>query len=120
ACKKETEVDERLLKEMRVSVGDIPSDVRFFGPQGCSSCRFTGYNGRRAVFEVLVMDDFIRKLTVAKADSARIMATARDRGMETLRTSGWNHVLEGETSIDEILRITMSESSTPFKEDLFQ
>jgi general secretion pathway protein E/type IV pilus assembly protein PilB len=91
---------------------DLPSDFpepfpeQLYRPVGCRHCRETGYSGRTGVYELLRTDQTIRKLCVERADAGQIRDYAMKHGMVTLRQSGWQKVLEGMTSVDEVLRIT--------------
>ena len=76
-----------------------------FRGQGCEECRFTGYKGRIAIFELLLMSDGIRGLVVRRASSVEIKALAVQEGMQTLRDDGLEKVLSGVSTIDEILRV---------------
>ena len=75
-------------------------------PVGCRHCRETGYSGRIGILELLVNDPVIRKLCTEHASSGQIRDYARKNGWETLRDAGWEKVIAGITSIDEILRVT--------------
>ncbi len=80
------------------------SDV--YRPVGCRACRDVGYAGRTGVFELMRMDTDLRRMTVEQVGTDVLARHARDHGMLTLRESGWGKVLDGTTSIDEVLRIT--------------
>ena len=84
----------------------FPPDGQVFRPVGCRECQDTGYKGRTGVFELLRTDDGIRQLCVERASSAQIRNYGLQHGLVTLRQNGWQLVLDGVTSIDEILRIT--------------
>jgi type IV pilus assembly protein PilB len=84
---------------------DPAGEVSMFRGQGCEECRFTGYKGRIAIFELLLMSDGIRGLVVRRAPSAEIKALAVQEGMQTLRDDGLEKVLSGVSTIDEILRV---------------
>jgi len=77
-------------------------------PRQCERCAGTGYSGRRAVFEVLHVNDEIRHLITRGAPEAEIESAARANGMTTLAEDGMRAVLAGDTSLDEVLRVTMS------------
>ncbi|MGQ0666220.1 MAG: type II secretion system ATPase GspE [Nitrospiraceae bacterium] len=76
---------------------------------GCASCSQTGYRGRTGIFELMVLDDEIRRLIGAKADSTAIKQAAIARGMITLKQEGAAKVLQGQTSLEEVMRITQQE-----------
>ncbi len=79
--------------------------------QGCRQCHGTGFAGRLAIFELLVADDSIRRLSSRNTDVSEIRAAALKRGMTTLRMSGMQQVAMGETSIQEVLRVTGDDES---------
>jgi type II secretory ATPase GspE/PulE/Tfp pilus assembly ATPase PilB-like protein len=74
--------------------------------RGCPHCRFTGYSGRRPIFEIIEMNDELRAMVVDRASSAVLMRHAVSRGLVTLRRAAWDLVLKGETSVEELLRVT--------------
>jgi general secretion pathway protein E len=73
---------------------------------GCEKCTFTGYYGRTGIFELLIFNDEIRRLVMASADSNRIRAAARKKGMRSLQEDGNEKVLMGVTTAGEVLRVT--------------
>lgn len=79
------------------------------GP-GCSQCRETGYRGRVAVTELLVVDQKIRESIQSRATSSEIQALAREAGMLLLRETGIHNVIAGVTTVEEVLRVTVAES----------
>jgi general secretion pathway protein E/type IV pilus assembly protein PilB len=87
---------------------DFPRPIpeNFWKPAGCRECRGTGYSGRRAIFELLRTDPEIGRLCVARASSTTIRDHALKNGMMTLRLNGYQRVIDGTTTLDEVLRIT--------------
>ena len=83
------------------------SQVTFFSGEGCEECRNIGFKGRKAIFEYLPVDEDIRKEIVANAATERIKAVAARKGMTSLREDGWRKVIKGETTIPEVLRVTL-------------
>lgn len=81
------------------------TEARLYRARGCRTCRNTGYRGRSAIFELLVMDEPIRRLAQARADAETIEKAAVAAGMATLLQAGRARVLAGETSVDELLRV---------------
>jgi len=79
--------------------------LRLYHAVGCSACSGTGYRGRLALHEVMMVTEEIERLAVARASSAEIMHTATAQGMLTLRQDGWAKVRAGMTSIEEVLRV---------------
>ncbi len=76
---------------------------------GCEACRQTGYHGRRAIFEMMGMNDEIRSMIMSSRSAGEIrMAAVRD-GMRSLAEDGWRIVAEGQTTVDEVLRVTRAD-----------
>jgi type IV pilus assembly protein PilB len=78
-----------------------------YRPIGCTNCSKTGYKGRVALHEVMLVSEEIERLAVEKASATVIEAVAREQGMRTLRDDGLDKVLAGITSLDEILRVVV-------------
>ena len=76
---------------------------------GCPTCAGSGYRGRVAIYEILVVDDQIRRLIMAKADAGALRDAAVAAGMRTLRLEGMAKVLEGVTTAEEVLRVTQQQ-----------
>ncbi len=85
------------------------SGQKIYQNVGCESCRRTGYRGRLGIYELLVTNDEIRHLMTQAGTSDVIKQAAMRNGMETLRMDGWNKVLAGITTIDEVLRVTKAD-----------
>lgn len=104
-CKEEYAPDEQAVR----SIGGDPrafTGVPIYRKRGCAQCLNTGYSGRVPIFEIMVLDDTIKKMILTTHDSGRIETEAVRQGMKTLRDSGASKVLEGVTSIAEVLRVT--------------
>ena len=76
---------------------------------GCAACSQTGYRGRTGIFELMVLDDDIRRLIGSKADSSAIKQAAVAKGMVTLKQEGAERVIQGHTTMEEVMRITQQE-----------
>jgi type II secretory ATPase GspE/PulE/Tfp pilus assembly ATPase PilB-like protein len=74
--------------------------------RGCPACRGTGYRGRSGLYELLEMDDEIRRAVLAAPDAMGIRRVAVARGMRALREDGWRQVAAGVTTPEEVLRVT--------------
>jgi len=85
-----------------------PEVLRRAGP-GCAACRGTGYRGRSAIHELLVVDDPVRALVMARADAAQVRRHATAAGMATLRDDGFAKARAGVTTVAEVLRVTQDE-----------
>ena len=93
---------------------DFPWDAfgpegRLYRPKGCRECRGVGYRGRMGVYELLVANEEIRELAHDRRSSWDVKQAAMRGGMRTLRDDGWIKAMRGETSADEVLRITKSD-----------
>ena len=107
-CKEQYVPTEEQLMELALK----PEDVRgktFCRGKGCDNCLRTGYKGRMALFEIMTMDDTLRELIMAQANTAVLKAEARKRGMRTLREVGLLSIYDGQTTIDEVVRETIDE-----------
>ena len=100
-CMKETPLD---MKYYNLSVP--PERNTVFEPFGCDACAKTGYKGRRALFEVLEVDEDIEGAIVRRENATQIRNISLSKGMKTLREDGWAKVFAGVTSVKEILRVT--------------
>lgn len=82
------------------------SDHTIYEPVGCDECRGSGFKGRTGIYEILTVDDHIRPLIINRAASSEIKREAMRHGLHTLREDGWLKVLDGVTTVEEILRVT--------------
>ena len=94
--------DLRLLELERADVGD---NMFYYG-KGCPYCNNTGYKGRKALTELLVMNPKINDLVLANAPTIAIREKARELGMVTMREDGVRAILNGETTMEEVLKYT--------------
>jgi len=83
----------------------LPPGAKLFQGKGCRDCRETGYKGRVGVYELLQFNDDIREIVLKHGTSGDILNEARRNGFRTLRDDGWDKVLAGKTSINEVLRV---------------
>ena len=87
----------------------LVSGEPFYRPAGCRSCRGTGYNGRRGIYELLETNDEIRQLANDRIGTNIIRKAAIAGGMTTLRYDGWIKAARGVTSVEEVLRVTRAD-----------
>ncbi len=107
-CKAEQKVDADYLRRIGFP-GDEISTAKFWHGVGCEECRQFGYQGRKGIYELLIVTEAIRPLIMNRANATAIAQRAMEAGMRTLRTDGWNKVKNGETTIEEVLRVTQME-----------
>ena len=108
-CKRELEPKKEMLEELGVSHIDL-SGIKLYEGAGCESCRHTGYKGRTAIYEILLMSDPVRELVLKRSSSAQIKKKALGLGMRTLRQDGWEKIKMGITTPSEVMRVTQEES----------
>src|SRR6059036_19141 len=98
-------------EEDLVPYGHVPqglTNVTFYRGKGCATCNFTGMKGRVAIYEVMPVTAPLRDMILKNAATADIREQAQKDGMRTLRQSGLAKVLDGTTTVEEILRVTLS------------
>lgn len=104
-CREPYQHDSASLAQLGIGF-DVSMPVpTLFRPVGCVSCSKTGYRGRIALHEVMIVTEDIERLAVSRASSAEIARLARSQGMITLREDGWAKAQLGYTSVEEILRV---------------
>jgi len=105
-CKEAYEPPEKLLEEVGIEIkdGKIPT---LYKAKGCAKCSETGYKGRVGLYEVMLVSEEIKRLTVGRATTEEIKNVAIKEGMRTLKEDGLEKVLRGQTSIEEIMRVVV-------------
>ena len=114
-CKKAQPVPEALAAQLRAEVETVPDvyfdgitkgQIQIYKGEGCEKCENTGYKGRFGIFEVLPITTEIQELILSKAPNAKILDVAAKLGMISLRQDGIIKVLRGETTLEEVVRVT--------------
>lgn len=103
-------LDRKTAKQFGITF-DAASRATIFEGKGCNHCRFTGYQGRTAIYEFIVLNEAIRKLIVSRVSAGDIKRAAQKNGMKTLRENGWEKIKKGLTTVSEVLRVTQEEDS---------
>ncbi len=85
----------------------VPPGTHLYRAKGCDTCANTGFLGRRAIYEMMPMSDDLIRLSNERASMSELRKVARAGGMVTLQESGFQKVLAGKTSLEEVLRVTM-------------
>jgi type IV pilus assembly protein PilB len=94
-----------------IPYGHTPTGIgrtQFYKGKGCQVCNFTGMKGRIAIYEIMTITEELRDMILKGAATAELRAMAQKQGMKTLRQSGLMKVLEGTTTVEEVLRVTLS------------
>jgi len=107
-CKERFSPDSEFLRKLDFN-NSLPVDL--FRGRGCEACRFTGYQGRTGIFEVLVISDDIREMILKKMPSHQIKQRSLEIGMQALRDSGLEKVRSGVTTLEEVIRVTQEEDA---------
>ena len=110
-CKK-CRVEHNIIPDALVDIGFSQNEVKkakVYKPYGCVACNNTGYKGRTGLFEVLEVSNQIRDMILARETTKKIKLKAIEEGMITLRRSGLRKILQGITSIEEVLRETVKD-----------
>jgi type II secretory ATPase GspE/PulE/Tfp pilus assembly ATPase PilB-like protein len=105
SCKEEMVPDETLLTEVASLFPKKAKDAKFYKGRGCPDCNFTGFKSRIAIFEIMILNDAIRGMVVRQRPSNEIKQQAIKDGLVTLRRDGWSRVLDGMTTIEEVMRV---------------
>jgi len=103
ACKRRTVIPAQALLEAGVRVG---AEVEAYEPVGCGRCGNSGYRGRVGIYSVMSLSERLKEMTISRAPEPEIAAVAREEGMLTLREDGVSKVRAGNTSLEEVLRVT--------------
>jgi type IV pilus assembly protein PilB len=107
-CRQQIRVEPQTLQE----IGFTPQQIQMAKLQkgaGCRTCNGTGYKGRVALYEVMRFSDNLKEMVLQGASTAELKAAAIKNGMSTLRMSGIQKVLDGVTTTEEIMRVTMAD-----------
>lgn len=104
-CSEDEQPSAELLEESAISA-ETASRMRFKHAKGCDHCRGTGYKGRKALAELLVLNDELREMIVAREPIRKLKEAAKRSGMRTIREAAIDAVAEGMTTLQEINRVT--------------
>ncbi len=107
-CKEEIKVPVQTLLDIGVNPDAAPS-MKIYQGKGCSNCSNTGYKGRVALYEVMVMKDELKEFVLNGASTAELKREAIRLGMQTLRMSAINKIRDGVTTVEEAVRCTASD-----------
>ncbi len=107
-CKSVYKPEADLVRQVNV-LGEDTSEIDFYKPVGCETCRYTGFRGRTALLEMAKMTEPLRRIIVAGSSANEIKRLAMQNGMRPIRWDGWDKVKHGHTTIEEVLRVTMED-----------
>jgi type IV pilus assembly protein PilB len=109
-CKTPFEPTEAQLMELGLTPADVKGKNFYYG-RGCNKCNNTGYRGRTGIFEIMVFTDEIRELIMNQASTSLLRAAAQKAGMKLLRDNGLAAIYDGITTIEEVVKETISEEA---------
>jgi type II secretory ATPase GspE/PulE/Tfp pilus assembly ATPase PilB-like protein len=98
-----------MLEAMKKDIDFDIKSVEIYEGKGCQDCRFTGYRGRTGIYEFIAITEKIRSMILERASSQQIKRQAMAEGMVTLRQDGLRKVLQGLTTLAEVVRVTQQE-----------
>jgi len=104
-CRRQVQPEDTFLREIGFPIERLQAHP-VYDSGTCEQCRNTGFRGRTGVFEVLPVTESVRALVVSRSATGDIKQRGIEEGMSTLRDDGWNKVLEGRTTIEEVLRVS--------------
>lgn len=104
-CRDKFDPPPAIIEEIGNFYPDRIHEAEYVSGHGCPTCGFTGYRGRSAINETMIMTDPLRAMVVDRKPANLIKDLAIEEGMITLRQDGWLRVIEGRTSVDEVLRV---------------
>lgn len=107
-CKEAYEATPEILEELNLQSGEAATLYRGVG---CATCSSTGYKGRMAIHEVMILSDEFRKGVLQRKTAADLKKIARESGMQTLRECGVKKVLKGMTTVEELLRVAHADET---------
>jgi len=106
-CKEPYKPPAEALRRVGFNVDDT-ENVVFYRGRGCEQCRHTGYRGRNGIFEMMIINEEVADLCVKRAPLSEIRAAALANGMKTLKQDGFQKVLEGLTTVEEVMRVVFT------------
>ena len=109
-CKEPGELSERQIKALNLDAAQL-AESTIMMPVGCVKCRGTGHKGRAGIFEIFKIDDEVRHMVNENLSTPQLRRQAREIGMRTMREDGIRKVLNGMTSADEVINVTMADAS---------
>jgi len=108
SCKSEYTPSEEQLMELELRTDDVQGRTFYYG-KGCEACNNTGYRGRMGIYEIMTLDDDVRDMIIKHASTQVLRHEAKKRGMRTLRIGGLMAIYDGMTTIEEVVRETLTE-----------
>ncbi|MBI4243796.1 MAG: Flp pilus assembly complex ATPase component TadA [Planctomycetes bacterium] len=109
-CKDEFMPTQEMLFELGLTQTDI-KNKKFYWGKGCSECNNTGYRGRTAIYEIMLLSEPLKELVLKNSSTEQIRIKAKEEGLKTLRESGILEIFDGRTTIEEVVRETLMQET---------
>ena len=110
SCRESYDVDPKVLERAGFAA-EYNGGLHLHRGAGCEECKYSGYKGRTGIYEVMRVTEPIRSLIIERASSTKVKQQALALGMRTLRDDGWGKVLEGITTLEEVVRVTQEDEA---------
>ena len=108
-CSKPYQATDRELRSLGALASQV-EDVQLARGEGCPDCNHTGYSGRIGIFEIFAITEEVQHMIYSGVDSGELRRKARELGMRTLREDGLRKVIAGQTTLEEVFRVTMGDA----------
>jgi type II secretion system protein E len=110
-CKEENKAASvELRRQIAKDLGlDSIDEVKLYRGKGCKHCNFTGFYGRTAIYEMLLVDEAIKDLVLKRSSASQIKRVAMSQGMRTLRQDGWQKIISGVTTFEEVMKVASAD-----------
>lgn len=107
-CRVQVQVPQSVASQVQKELADagINTPVKFYQGKGCASCGGSGYEGRTGIYEVIEVDSGMEQLIISRAPANKIKEYAVSKGMYPMRIDGFQKVIKGITTVDEVMRAT--------------
>ncbi len=105
-CKTEYTPTDEMLMELNLTRSEVEGRTFFYG-NGCKNCNGSGYKGRIALFEIMILSDRLRDMIMNGGSTQELARSAKEEGMRTLRDAGLLHMYDGVTTIEEVVKETI-------------
>jgi general secretion pathway protein E len=112
SCKQAVELAPEYIEQTGLSRFMPAGERSVYQARGCEECMHTGYSGRTGIHELFALDDAMHRVIMSGADATVLHAAAREQGMITLYEDGLRKVAQGQTSMEEVLRVTQDQSDS--------
>ena len=108
-CSETYKPSEREMRQLGALAGQV-QDVELTRGKGCQNCAYSGYSGRIGIFEIFLITEEVQHLIYEQVNASQLRSKARELGMRTLREDGLRKVIAGQTTLEEVFRVTLGDA----------